>query len=311
MNYEGQLSGHRGWVTALACPSQGDSAIKLVSTSRDGTAIAWVENPKRRDASAEYAVPLRRLEGHSDFVSAVSLAHTGNYAITASWDRSFRLWDLTDGQCKRKFIKHTNDVLAVAMSPEDRQIVSGGRDNVIRLWNVQGECVQEFRTDGHTDWVSALAFSPSTEKPVVVSGSWDNTVKVWDVATGKCIHTKAESKSYITTVAVSPDSSLFTAGGKDGIVRLWDIEKGDSLFEINVGHPINQISFCPSRYWICVANEKDIRVYDLETQEAVAELTASTETKSPECISIAWSADGSVVYSGHTDGVIRAWSANA
>uniref|UniRef100_A0A0A9XPM9 Small ribosomal subunit protein RACK1 n=1 Tax=Lygus hesperus TaxID=30085 RepID=A0A0A9XPM9_LYGHE len=161
MNYEGQLKGHRGWVTSLMCPQQTDSYIKVVSTSRDGSSIAWKQNPNRHSAESDYAIPDRRLEGHSGFVSCVSLAHAGEYAVTSSWDRSLRLWDLRTGQCQYKFLKHTKDVLAVAFSPDDRQIVSGGRDKVIRVWNVMGECMHEFERDGHTDWVSSLCFSPS------------------------------------------------------------------------------------------------------------------------------------------------------
>lgn len=311
MNYEGQLKGHRGWITSLACPQQTDSYIKVVSTSRDGTSIAWRGNPDRRSVECEYGFPDHRLEGHTGFVSDVSLAHTGNYAVTASWDRSLRLWDLRSGQCQYKFIKHTKDALAVAFSPDDRQIVSGGRDNIIRVWNVMGTCMHEFVKDAHTDWVSSLCFSPIVEEPIVVSGGWDNMVKVWSLSTGRCLQTLKGHTHYVTSVTVSPDGSLCASGGKDGKAHLWDISTGELLFEIDVESPINQITFSPNRFWMCVATEKCVRLYDLEQKQALAEFVADCSSKtSPECTSIAWSADGNTLYSGHTDNIIRVWSVN-
>lgn len=317
MQFEGLLSGHRGWITSLACPQQADSFIKVVSTSRDGTSITWKANLDRHSAESPYGLPDRRFEGHTGFVSAISMAHTTEYAVTASWDRSLRLWDLRTGQCSQKFLGHTNDAIAVAFSADDRHIVSGGRDNKIRVWNVKGVCLHELERDAHQDWVSSLCFSPALDQNLVVSGSWDNTVKVWDLNSGKCVRTLTGHTNYVTSVTVSPDGSLCASGGKDGIVRLWDLnwapanadDKQSSLMEIPVDAPINQIAFSPNRFWMCVATEKCVRVVDLETKEVVVEFIAeSAALKEPECTCLAWSADGTTLYTGYKDNVIRVWS---
>lgn len=307
VNYEGKLQGHRGWVTSIACPQSADSYLKVVSASRDKTMISWTANQDRHSEESDYAIPDRRFEGHSGFVSDVSLASNGDFAVTASCDRSLRLWNLRTGQCQHKFLKHTKDVLAVDFSPDNRQIVSGGRDNILRVWNVLGECVHELVRDAHTDWVSCVHFSPAKD-PLMVSGSWDNTVKVWDLSQGKAVHTLKGHSNYVTSVTVSPDGSLCASAGKDGVARLWDINRGESLYELTCGEPINQICFSPNRYWMCAATEKSIRIYDLENKDVIAELSPETEKKVlPRCMSIAWSADGSTLYSGYTDNIIRVW----
>jgi WD40 repeat protein len=48
----------------------------------------------------------------------------------------------------------------------------------IRLWNTLGECKYVIKEDGHTEWVSCVAFSPNTVNPVIVSCGWDKLVKV-------------------------------------------------------------------------------------------------------------------------------------
>jgi len=310
VNYEGQLKHHRGWVTALACPQSAESTTKVVSASRDNTLIAWRGATDRVSQESDFAIPERRLEGHSGFVSDVALSNNGEYVVSSSWDRSLRLWNLKSGECIQKFLGHTKDVLSVAFSPDNRQIVSGGRDNALKMWNVKGECMFTMERDAHTDWVSTVRFSPALASPLIVSGGWDNLVKVWSLSNFKCQHTLAGHKGNVTSVTVSPDGSLCASASKDGTARLWDLSRGELLNEFNANEPINQICFSPNRYWLCAASESAIRIYDLENKDVIAELIPEVQKKTvkPECTSIAWSADGSMLYSGYTDNTVRVWS---
>lgn len=73
---------------------------------------------------------------------------------------------------------HTNDVLSVSFSADNRQIVSGSRDRTIKLWNTLGDCKFTITEKGHTEWVSCVRFSPNPQNPVIVSAGWDKLVKV-------------------------------------------------------------------------------------------------------------------------------------
>ena len=84
--------------------------------------------------------PVRSLQGHGHFVSDVVISSDGMFALTGSWDKTLRLWDLSTGQTTRRFCSHTKDVLSVAFSADNRQIVSGSRDKSIKLWNTLAQC---------------------------------------------------------------------------------------------------------------------------------------------------------------------------
>merc|ERR1712136_577968 len=116
------MGGHNGWVTQIATTSMFPDMI--LSSSRDKSIIIW----KLTKDDTNYGVPHKALKGH------------GQFALSGSWDSTLRLWDLTMGTTTRRFVGHTKDVLSVAFSADNRQIVSGSRDKTIKLWNTLGVC---------------------------------------------------------------------------------------------------------------------------------------------------------------------------
>jgi guanine nucleotide-binding protein subunit beta-2-like 1 protein len=106
------------------------------------------------------------------------ISSDGAYALSSSWDKTLRLWELSTGVTTRRFVGHTNDVLSVSFSADNRQIVSGSRDRTIKLWNTLGDCKFTITDKGHTEWVSCVRFSPNPQNPVIVSAGWDKIVKV-------------------------------------------------------------------------------------------------------------------------------------
>ena len=145
----------------------------MLSASRDKTLIIW--DLTRSD---DYAVAKRRLTGHSHFIQDVVISSDGQFALSASWDKTLRLWNLAQGVSACRFVGHTNDVLSVSFSPDNRQIVSGSRDKSVKLWNTIGNCKFTFTENGHSEWVSCVRFSPNPTSALIVSGGWDRVVKV-------------------------------------------------------------------------------------------------------------------------------------
>lgn len=166
----GTLEGHNGWVTSLATtPVHPDL---LLSGSRDKTLIKW---KLTGGDDNQYGVPQKSFKGHSHIVQDVTISADGAYALSASWDKTLRLWDLESGKTTR-FVGHKGDVLSVSIAKNSRQIVSASRDKTVKVWNTIGECMATLT--GHNDWVSAVRISPSGNNSLVISASWDKTVKV-------------------------------------------------------------------------------------------------------------------------------------
>ncbi|KAM0684450.1 cross-pathway control WD-repeat protein cpc2 [Mitosporidium daphniae] len=306
----GTLKGHTDSVTAIACPTRPD-ANYVVSASRDKTVMIW--NLTRN--MENYGVPKKALKGHNHFIQDMTLSPDGEYALTASWDKTLRLWDLNVCATTSTFVGHKHDVMTVSLSPDNRQIVSGSRDKSIKVWNIKGECRYTI-DDAHSEWVSSVRFSPNAANPLLVCCGWDKVVKVWDTTSMKLTANHLGHSGYINTSMISPDGSLCATGGKDGKVMLWDLNERQFLYSRDAGDEINALVFSPSRYWLTAATASGIMIWDLETKNLVAELTAEfpslgPKSIAPSCVSLAWSADGTTLYSGFTDGIIRVYQVNA
>ncbi|RKF61552.1 Guanine nucleotide-binding protein subunit beta-like protein [Golovinomyces cichoracearum] len=314
---KGTLEGHSGWVTSLATSNEDHNM--LLSSSRDKTLIIWKLTPQERT----YGHPKRSLHGHSHIVSDCVISSDGAYALSASWDHTLRLWELATGTTTRRFVGHTGDVLSVSFSADNRQIVSGSRDKTIKLWNTLGDCKFTITEKGHSEWVSCVRFSPNPQNPVIVSSSWDKlvknqrtfgliSIKVWELSSCKLQTDHSGHTGYINNVTISPDGSLCASGGKDGTTMLWDLNESKHLYSLNAGDMIHALVFSPNRYWLCAATSSSIIIFDLEKKSKVDELkpefpVVGKNCSDPECVSLAWSADGQTLFAGYTDNIIRVW----
>jgi guanine nucleotide-binding protein subunit beta-2-like 1 protein len=106
---------------------------------------------------------------------------------------------------------------------------------------------------------------------------------------------------------------LCASGGKDGVAMLWDLGEGKRLYSLDAGDIIYGLCFSPNRYWLCAATESCVKIWDLESKSIVDELRpefppVGKRSQQPYCTSLQWSADGSTLYTGYTDNVIRVWS---
>jgi len=72
------------------------------------------------------AVTGRALEGHGDGITSVDVSPDDRRAVSGSWDKTLRVWDLDTGECLRALEGHSDWVSSVSVSPDGRRVVSGG-----------------------------------------------------------------------------------------------------------------------------------------------------------------------------------------
>ena len=78
-------------------------------------------------------------------------------------------------------IAHIGPLLAVALTEDEQHIISVGKDQMLRIWEIDsGRCLQAIQTQKQV--VTALALS--LDNHLAISGNADARLRVWDIETG-------------------------------------------------------------------------------------------------------------------------------
>ncbi|HEU4561293.1 MAG TPA: NB-ARC domain-containing protein [Longimicrobium sp.] len=166
---------------------------------------------------------LRTLVGHTFDVNAVVVTPDGRRAVSASDDRTLKVWDLETGELERTLAGHRGSVGAVAVTPDGRRAISASGDRTLKVWDLEtGEV--ERTLAGHTESVTAVALTP--EGRHAVSASKNGWLKVWDLETGEEERTLSGHTDLVNSVAVTPEGRRAVSASWDGTLTVWNLETG-------------------------------------------------------------------------------------
>lgn len=191
---------------------------------------------------------------------------------------------------------------AIAFSPDGKLLVSGGNDNIVKIWNAEtAEFMRElYRFESY---VSRVAISPDSRK--IVAASYDTTAKLFDLQTGAIIADLGKQPKPILSIEFTPDGKTFVTGGADGVIKIWQTSDGKLLDTLNGNAGfINALTFTPDGKRLASASgEGIIRLWDTETKAQVLAI----RTDSAITGFLAFTPDGKTLISHGTQEKIRLW----
>ncbi|KAG2031700.1 WD40-repeat-containing domain protein [Suillus americanus] len=163
----------------------------------------------------------RTFEGHKDTIFAVAVFPDRRRMVTASYDKTLRLWDLEAGVVLKKMEGHHFGVRGLAVSRDGQFIASGDDGGELITWNRDGESlIQPIKV--HSKHIWWLDFSPDNR--FLASGSWDTTVELWNTKTWQVQGDPINCGAEIRCVRYSPSGEhLAIATNKD--IQIWNAGK--------------------------------------------------------------------------------------
>jgi hypothetical protein len=108
------------------------------------------------------------LSGHESSVTSAAFSPDGARIVTASWDKTARIWDAATAK-QITMLRNERDVTSAAFSPDGARIVTVSLDKIARIWDAAtAKEIAVLR--GHEEYVNFAAFSPDGARIVTTSG---------------------------------------------------------------------------------------------------------------------------------------------
>jgi len=242
------------------------------------------------------------LKGHDGVLWSARLAPDGKRIVTASEDKTARVWNAENGDQLAILRGHTEGVRVASFSPDGRQVITGSTDKTARLWNA--ETGQQSAVLEHDGVVRSAAFSSDGRR--VVTASDDKTARIWDVQTGKQIAALTGHTARVRDAAFSPNGRYVLTSSDDKTARLWDSKTGEPV-HILEGHTqsVRGVAFSPDgERAVTTSLDHSARVWSVETGKQSVILGHGDVVTSA-----AFSPDGQRIVTASDDNTVPIWDA--
>lgn len=196
-----------GYFAALAASAD---ARVVVAAQSDGSLWTW--SPAGED-------PPRVENDIGAGALTLALSPDGSTFAISGRDRSLHVRDLAGGR-ERKWAGPASAVMAMALSPDGKLLVTGTANGQVSLWNAQtGEADRDLA--GHAGNVTWASFSPDGR--FVATGALDSAIHVADAQKGAAPRELKGHRGRVSAVFFLPDGGLVSSSA-DGSVRIWPKE---------------------------------------------------------------------------------------
>ncbi|MBW4524765.1 MAG: caspase family protein [Phormidium tanganyikae FI6-MK23] len=297
-NLEGVLletiQGHTAAVMHLSFSPAG---TQLLSASADKTARIWQVNPQARSstglstmsansdgsviaiAAPDNTIQLQHnkdflsLKGHTAPITQIQISPDNSLLISASTDKTIRLWNIETGELIRTIAGHNDRVTALSFNPDRQSFASASADRTIKIWAIEGNLLTILQ--GHTDEVTSLSYSSDGR---LASGSADNTVRLWDVDR-RTSTILGKHKLEIAALAFSPDGKTLASASWDSRIQLWAVDEA-KLHQTLIGHNSGVTSLSFNQNGSVLASGSDdttIKLWNSETGELIKTLIGTQD----------------------------------
>ena len=209
------------------------------------------------------------LSGHADQVHSVAYAPNGRLLVSASADRTVRVWNMADRREQMVLPGHTGTVYQAVFNPNSTRIASASQDGTVRVWDISAAGKRELWTLDVPD-INSVTYT-SAQGGRLAAGVWAEGITVWDANTRQVIYQIPSQGFHFYHVRYSPDGNML-AGIYQNAYYLWDAADGRLLRELPERGTPTSLAFSPDASRLLTGNlQSMVRLWDTATGQQLAE----------------------------------------
>jgi WD40 repeat protein len=203
-----------------------------VAFSPDGTLLAagGADNAIRIFRTEKWE-PVATVQQHADWVTSLKFSSANTKVLSASRDRTVRIYDAESGDLETTYPGHGAAVFAAEFL-SDEMAISGGKEKTVHLWEIKDAKKQKEFSEAGSEINALLAIGDS-----FFAASADEKVRQYSTKDRKLVRTFSGNADSIYALAYNPRSEQLAAGTYRGVVKIWNAKDG-SLEQSFVGAPL-------------------------------------------------------------------------
>eukprot|EP00347_Sterkiella_histriomuscorum_P001221 403372861 len=213
------------------------------------------------------------LKGHKKAITALEWSSDNRSLFTASKDCNLIQWDLESQ--KKLFFKgdkhnraiqgHYDEPLCLAVSPNGKYLVSGGKDRIVRVWDIHNQ--QQIQTFmGHRDSITSIKFDRENDQFYTVSN--DRSLKVWNIREMAYMDSHYGHQSDILGMDSYSTDRLLSCG-LDRQVIFWKINEDSELLYKNEKHTVDTINVINSQYFVTGSSDNCLDLWVMNKKKPI------------------------------------------
>ncbi|XP_037092706.1 LOW QUALITY PROTEIN: U3 small nucleolar RNA-interacting protein 2-like, partial [Pollicipes pollicipes] len=204
---------------------------------------------------------------------------------------------------------HTTHIMSMAISSDNKYLVSGDMSHLIQLWEPATlSRLHVFR--GHRGAVTGLAFQRGTHQ--LFSASADRMVKVWSVHDRSYIESLFGHQDGVTAVDALSRERAVTAGGRDNTVRVWKLAEESQLVFTGHRDSIDCIKLINEEHFVTGGQDGMVCLWSVAKKKPLCSVPRAhgldPDSRQPRWVSAVGAlVNSDLVASGSWDGQVRLW----
>jgi len=286
-------SGHTRPVVDLSFSDNTPDGYFLISACKDG-------NPMLRQG--ETGDWVGTFIGHKGAVWAAKLNKSCSRAATGSADFEAKIWCALSGDEMHSF-QHNHIVRSVDFAPDGNQLLTGGQEKKVRLFDLENRNTEPLTLTGHEGTIKRCLF---IDQNTIMTIGDDKTFRQWDLRTGSETAKVTLGEKSASDLSLHANNKVCTLTYAN-TVAFYDPFTMQKMKEFQTPTQINSAHLHPQlKYFVAGGHDFKIYKFDYETG---AEVDSYKGHFGPVHI-IRFSPDGELYASGSEDGTVRLWQNN-